>query len=105
MFYLAQRSHGRPSARGPAIDAPARHGASAGQRLAEPSDPHHRAGPAGWRQRLPGAIVGDAALVREKFTPLGFDPLTSTPAQFMDMMKNELALWAKVARDAGIKPE
>ena len=51
------------------------------------------------------AIVGDAALVREKFTPLGFDPLTSTSAQFMDMMKSELAQWTKVARDAGIKPE
>jgi tripartite-type tricarboxylate transporter receptor subunit TctC len=50
-------------------------------------------------------IVGDPVLVREKFTPLGFDPLTSSPAQFMDMMKSEVAQWAKVVKGAGIKPE
>ena len=44
--------------------------------------------------------------VRERLEALGFDVTgTSTPAQFADFLKREIAKWAKWVADAGIQPE
>ncbi|MSQ72400.1 MAG: tripartite tricarboxylate transporter substrate binding protein [Betaproteobacteria bacterium] len=52
-----------------------------------------------------GKVVHDQALTREKFTPLGIEPLASTPEQMTEAMKSEMAKWGKVIKSAGIKPE
>ena len=46
-----------------------------------------------------------AADVRKRFIDLAADPIGSTPAELATYTRNEIAKWAKVVRDAGIKPE
>ncbi len=65
--------------------------------------------------RTPRAIVDklNRELVRivaspdvgEKFSAQGADPETLSPADFERFIKAEIVKWAKVVRDAGIKPE
>jgi tripartite-type tricarboxylate transporter receptor subunit TctC len=43
--------------------------------------------------------------LRDKFTQLGVDPETSTPEQFAQLIRDEVARWGKVIRTAGIKIE
>lgn len=43
--------------------------------------------------------------VVEKLGALGFQSVTNTPEQFTAYVRNEMAKWARVVRDAGIKPE
>ena len=43
--------------------------------------------------------------VTDRFLKLGVSPSTGTPEQFGDMVKSEVARWAKVIKDAGIKAE
>jgi tripartite-type tricarboxylate transporter receptor subunit TctC len=51
------------------------------------------------------AVLAQAE-VREKLEALGFSVTgTSTPAQFSDFLKLEIAKWAKWVREAGIQPE
>ncbi len=50
-------------------------------------------------------IVRDPRIVKERFAPVGLEPLGSTPEQFLEVMKSDLAKYAKVAKDASIKPE
>src|SRR6266545_4434857 len=50
-------------------------------------------------------IVRDPGIVKERFAPVGLEPLGSTPEQFREVMKSDLAKYAKVAKDANIKPE
>jgi tripartite-type tricarboxylate transporter receptor subunit TctC len=38
--------------------------------------------------------------IREKFVSLGTEPVTSTPDQFAEKIKSEMAKWGKVVRDA-----
>jgi tripartite-type tricarboxylate transporter receptor subunit TctC len=40
--------------------------------------------------------------VRERLAALGFAPIASTPQEFADRIKLEIAQWAKVIRAAGI---
>lgn len=47
----------------------------------------------------------DSPDVRERFTALAVEPRTNTPDQFRTLIESDLARWAKVVRDAGIKPE
>ena len=42
---------------------------------------------------------------RERFAGDGADPVGNTPEEFGRFIQSELVKWAKVARDAGIKPE
>jgi len=49
-------------------------------------------------------ILADAAL-REKLAAQGFEPVGSSPEEFGATIKSEIAKWAKVIRDAGIRPE
>jgi tripartite-type tricarboxylate transporter receptor subunit TctC len=43
--------------------------------------------------------------VREKFSQQGVDPASSTPEEFAQLIRDEVARWAKVIRTAGIKIE
>ncbi|MGH8618024.1 MAG: tripartite tricarboxylate transporter substrate binding protein [Burkholderiales bacterium] len=43
--------------------------------------------------------------VREKFSQQGAEPETNTPAEYERFIKAEITKWAKVVREAGIKPE
>jgi tripartite-type tricarboxylate transporter receptor subunit TctC len=41
--------------------------------------------------------------IRDKLIGLGAEPALSTPAEFTDLIKSELAKWAKVVKDSGAK--
>ena len=41
--------------------------------------------------------------IRTKFPPLGLEPATSTPEEFTEIVKSELAKWTRVIKDANIK--
>ena len=43
--------------------------------------------------------------VRERFLSLGLVPIGGTPAALGDYLKFEIARWAKVIKEAGIKIE
>jgi tripartite-type tricarboxylate transporter receptor subunit TctC len=43
--------------------------------------------------------------VRDRFASLALEPRTNTPEQFRALIESDLARWAKVVRDAGIKLE
>ena len=50
-------------------------------------------------------IVQQHEGVREKLAASGIEPLGTTPERFMEIMKAQLVQYAKITRDAGIKPE
>jgi len=50
-------------------------------------------------------IVRDPQVVKERLTPVGLEPVGSTPERLLEVMKAELVMYTKVARDAGIRPE
>jgi tripartite-type tricarboxylate transporter receptor subunit TctC len=43
--------------------------------------------------------------VRERLTTAGVEPMTNTPEQFANFIKSETVRYAKVIKNAGIKPE
>ena len=43
--------------------------------------------------------------VKKRFADQGVEPVGGTPAQFVDHIGIEIAKWAKVVKEAGIKPE
>ena len=43
--------------------------------------------------------------VRERFVQMGIDPVGSSPAEFDKFLRAEVAKWAKVIKDAGVKVE
>jgi tripartite-type tricarboxylate transporter receptor subunit TctC len=43
--------------------------------------------------------------VKERFAPLGLDPLSDSPAEFAAFIKAEVARYATIAKIAGIEPE
>ena len=47
--------------------------------------------------------VLSAPETRERFTRMGADVLYSSPAEFTAFMKTEMAKWAKVIKEAGIR--
>lgn len=55
--------------------------------------------------RLNAEIVSilNRADVKEQLLKAGFEPLTSTPEHFAKYLEEELASWAKVVKEAGIK--
>ena len=55
-------------------------------------------------QKEIGDAVGSADY-REKMAALDMQPRTSTSQELAGYLKSDLAKWAKVVRDAGIKPE
>ncbi len=42
---------------------------------------------------------------KERLAPIGIEPGGSTPEQFAEVIRNDLVKYAKIAKDAGIKPE
>ena len=57
--------------------------------------------------RLNAEIVklGATPEYRAQLEKLGYEPFTSSPEQFSAFMKTELAIWGKVIKAAGIKPD
>ena len=57
--------------------------------------------------KLHGEIVKALAAsdVRERFSNLAVEPRTNSPEEFRALIQSDLNRWAKVVRDAGIKPE
>jgi tripartite-type tricarboxylate transporter receptor subunit TctC len=45
------------------------------------------------------------AAVRERFISSGADPVGNSPEEFAQLVKSEVAKWAKVVKAAGLKPE
>ena len=43
--------------------------------------------------------------VEQKLAAIGFEPIGSTPAEFTARIRTEVPEWAKLIRDANIKPE
>jgi tripartite-type tricarboxylate transporter receptor subunit TctC len=50
-------------------------------------------------------IVQNPQTVKEKLTASGIEPLGTTPERFMEIMKEQLVQYAKITREAKIKPE
>ncbi len=67
--------------------------------------------PAGTPREIVARLHGDivrtvqAADVRDRFAGDGADPVGSTPEEFAAFLRAETTKWAKVVKDAGIKPE
>ena len=57
--------------------------------------------------KLHAELVKDLRLpdVRERIAALGFEPAGSTPQEFGDFVRSELAKWAKVAKESGARAE
>ena len=43
--------------------------------------------------------------MREQLSKLGYEAVGSTPAEYETFFREEVARWAKVIKDAGIKAE
>ena len=41
----------------------------------------------------------------ERIAGAGYEPMTSTPEQYAEFIKAEMARWAKVIKDANVKIE
>ena len=63
--------------------------------------------PAGVITKLNTAVVSSvrAPEVREQMARQGLDPIGSTPAEFAAHLKREVARWARVVKEAGIKAD
>lgn len=63
--------------------------------------------PAGTIARLHAAVVNAvrAPEVREQMGRQGLEPIGSTPAEFAAHLKREVARWARVVKEAGIKAD
>jgi tripartite-type tricarboxylate transporter receptor subunit TctC len=58
-------------------------------------------------QKLNAEVIRILAMpdVRERFLAQGVEPLGSTPEQFGEHIRAQMAKWAKVVQDAGVKAE
>ena len=63
--------------------------------------------PAGVINRLNAAVINalKAPEVREQMARQGLEPIGSTPAEFAAHLKREVARWARVVKEAGIKAD
>jgi tripartite-type tricarboxylate transporter receptor subunit TctC len=43
--------------------------------------------------------------IKQKLAAIGFEPIGSTPAEFDARIRTEVPKWAKLIREANIKPE
>lgn len=50
-------------------------------------------------------ILRNSPSVREKLSAAGIEPIGTTPERFMEIMKKQLVQYAKITKEAGIKPE
>jgi tripartite-type tricarboxylate transporter receptor subunit TctC len=58
-------------------------------------------------QRLNSEMVKilTSADLKERFSKMGVEVVAGTPEQFSQFLKSEVARWAKVVQDAGIKAD
>jgi tripartite-type tricarboxylate transporter receptor subunit TctC len=58
-------------------------------------------------QKLNAEVLKILAMpdVRERFTAAGVEPVGSTPEQFGEHIRSQMAKWGKVVQDAGVKAE
>jgi len=67
--------------------------------------------PAGTPASIAGSVSAAIAKgvrrpeVRERFQQLGIDAVGNTPAEYTAFLKDEVAKWAKVIREANVKLE
>ncbi len=61
--------------------------------------------PAAVVKRLNAEFIRAGTALKAKLEEQGFDPLYSTPEEARDLMRSELARWARVAAYAGIRAE
>jgi tripartite-type tricarboxylate transporter receptor subunit TctC len=67
--------------------------------------------PAGVPREIVARLNGDlvrmmrAPEMRERLAPMGIQPLASTPEEFGEFLKIEVARWGKVVREAGAQVE
>ena len=61
--------------------------------------------PAAVIKHLNTEFIRAGAALKANLEDQGFDSLYSTPEEAQDLMRSELARWARVAAYAGIKPE
>jgi tripartite-type tricarboxylate transporter receptor subunit TctC len=67
--------------------------------------------PAGTPQPIIDRLYGELAKmvqrpdVKDRFAGLGIEPEGTTPARFAEQMREEIALWGKVVKAAGVKVE
>ena len=50
-------------------------------------------------------IIQNPQVAKERLAPVGLEPVGTTPEAFGEVLKTELVKYAKVAKEAGIKPE
>jgi tripartite-type tricarboxylate transporter receptor subunit TctC len=50
-------------------------------------------------------ILRNSQTVREKLAAAGIEPIGTTPERFMEIMKAQLVQYARITKEAGIKPE
>jgi tripartite-type tricarboxylate transporter receptor subunit TctC len=50
-------------------------------------------------------ILADPIVVRDRLAPVGIEPLGSTPERFAEVIRVDIGRYAKIAKDARIKPE
>ena len=46
-----------------------------------------------------------AADINERLATIAIDPVTNTPEEFADYIRQEIAKWGKVVREAGLKAD
>jgi tripartite-type tricarboxylate transporter receptor subunit TctC len=50
-------------------------------------------------------VLQDPQVVKERLNSVGLSPVGTTPERYMEIMKADLVKYAKITRDAGIKPD
>jgi tripartite-type tricarboxylate transporter receptor subunit TctC len=50
-------------------------------------------------------VLQDPQVVKERLNPVGLSPVGTTPERYLDVMKADLVKYARIARDAKIRPE
>lgn len=49
-------------------------------------------------------IVGETA-IRERLLETGYEPFVLSPTEFTGLMRREMDIYARVAKEVGVKPE
>jgi tripartite-type tricarboxylate transporter receptor subunit TctC len=50
-------------------------------------------------------VLQDPQVVKDRLNSVGLSPVGTTPERYMEVMKADLVKYAKITRDAGIKPD
>jgi len=50
-------------------------------------------------------VMRDPQIVRDRLNPLGVSPIGTTPGLFQEVTKAGLVKYARITKDAGIRPQ